>query len=378
MMTSRERLFAALNGTPTDRVPVWLLFPYHTTSYYVDVRTHPKYRPVFEKSLQYAVTLDRRNLSVPLHTPDVRTYHEETVEGEWHVVRNCVEFGSERLCGETRTNGIETTTTKLLETDDDLELFASLPIEADPEQLAAFLDRQLPDYLREKGEFPEEYGAMMLDLGEPISVLYHASNLQSYALWSLTRSETVEQLLRRIMAHYRIVYGYCLERGLADVYFLVGSEVASPPLVSRNTFQRWVVPFARELIDMIQGYGKKVIQHYHGQIRTILPDFLTMAPDGLHTIEAPPIGNCTLTQAFDILGDSVTLIGNLQYDDFRAFSPGQMQEAVRNVLDECRGKRFILSPTAGPFDWDAPPAIIRNYDVFMDAAWRYDAPQTYA
>ena len=36
-MTPWQRLFAALEGEPTDRVPVWLLFPYHRFSSYVDV-----------------------------------------------------------------------------------------------------------------------------------------------------------------------------------------------------------------------------------------------------------------------------------------------------------------------------------------------------
>ena len=92
-MNARERLFAALEGKPTDRVPIWLLFPYHPTYYYIDVRSHPDYKPIFEVSKKYAIMLNRRNLgtpsdaprlrkrkeSIPLFTPDV-TYHSEDVE----------------------------------------------------------------------------------------------------------------------------------------------------------------------------------------------------------------------------------------------------------------------------------------------------------
>jgi uroporphyrinogen-III decarboxylase len=144
--------------------------------------------------------------------------------------------------------------------------------------------------------------------------------------------------------------------------------MASPPLVSRATFQRWVVPFAQELIALIHSYGKRVIQHYHGQIREILPDFVTMGADGLHTIEAPPIGNCTLTEAYRLTDERITLIGNIQYDDFRALPPAGMQRLVRDVLSEVGDRRFILSPTAGPFDPDAPAEVIRNYLAFLDAA----------
>jgi uroporphyrinogen-III decarboxylase len=165
------------------------------------------------------------------------------------------------------------------------------------------------------------------------------------------------------------VYRYFLERNLADVYFMVGSELASPPLVSRKTFQRWILPYATELIEMIHNHGAKVIQHYHGMIKQILPDFVSMAPDALHTIEAPPVGNCTFTEAYQIVGDKIVLIGNIQYDNFRSDTPAQMAEAVRAVLNECKGKRLILSPSAGPYEPAISERIQANYLTFMKTAW---------
>lgn len=115
----------ALRGDPVARVPAWLLFPYHRLGCYVDVRTHPAYRPVAEAARTLAVTLNRRHAGVALHAPEVAWEHADAVR--------------------------------------------------------AFLDR--------------------------------------------------------VMIQKRIVYRWCLERELADVYFLVGSELASPPLVSRATFR---------------------------------------------------------------------------------------------------------------------------------------------
>lgn len=66
---------------------------------------------------------------------------------------------------------------KLLVTDDDLEFFCSLPIDLNTPRIYAQLNAYLPLYLRELKEFPLVLGAMMLDLGEPIESLYHASNL---------------------------------------------------------------------------------------------------------------------------------------------------------------------------------------------------------
>ncbi len=150
---------------------------------------------------------------------------------------------------------------------------------------------------------------------------------------------------------------------------MVGSELAAPPLVSHDTFRRWVVPYAKELIQLVHSYDKKVIQHFHGQIYDLLPDFLDMSPDALHTIEAPPIGNCTLEQAFDIVGDRMTLVGNIQYDDFRSFTPEKMKQTVRSMRRRFAGKRLIISPTAGPFDPEPPPRLNENYHALLDGAF---------
>ena len=370
-MTSRERLFAALKGEPTDRVPVWLLFPYHKTGYYVDVRTNPCYVPVFEESRRTAVMLDRRNLGMPLWVPEVAVSNAAFTENGWDVKRTTLRCGDDELFSETRRSDGETLVRKMLTTDADLETLLRFPVETDRRRIEAHLDGILLAYRREQSEFPADYGSMMLDQGEPIGALYAMADLESLAIWSLTHSDAVVRFLERVMLQKRIVYEYCLERDLADIYFLVGSEMAAPPFVSLATFRRWIMPYATELIGRIHARGKFVIQHFHGHIREVLPEFLPMGPDGLHTIEAPPVGNCTFAQAYDVVGDRITLIGNIQYDCFRSYSPARMAQAVREVLDECRGRRFILSPTAGPYEETIPASMTENYLTFLKAAWEH-------
>ncbi len=373
-MNARTRLFAALRGEPTDRVPVWLLFPYHRAGYYGDVRSEPSYAPVVAAADACAITLNRRHLGVHQFTPEVRESYEQIREGGDTLDRWYIEYRGQRIFAETRSGPGGTRIKRLLSTDAELEFYCALPLNLDPAAITAELDAQLPRYLEEKAEFPEPLGAMMLDLGEPVGVLYHSSNLEEYAVWSLTHADLVAGFLEGRMQQVRQVYRYCLEHRLADVYFLVGSELASPPLVSRATFQRWVVPYAAELIGMIRAAGAYAIQHYHGQIREILPDFLTMAPHALHTIESPPIGDCTLTEAYRVVGDRIALIGNVQYDEFRALTPERMADAVRGVLAEARGRRLILSPTAGPYEPSLTPHQVANYLAFVKTAWEHPWP----
>ena len=366
-MNSRERLFAALRGEPTDHVPVWLLYPHDRVGYYADVRSLEVYRPVCERIPRQAITLNRRNLNMPLYSPAVKCWDEDCGGGVW---RHWVEGPDGTRLHSENGPGYKKC---LLETDEDLEAWATLPFLTDEREIVAALESRAEAFQREKNAFPKELGSMMLDLGEPISPIYHSANLESYAIWSITHNEVVKQILERLMTRDRLIYSWCLERELAEVYFLVGSELASPPLLSRATFQEWVVPRARELIRMIRSAGAFAIQHYHGQIREILDGFVEMAPHALHTIEAPPVGNCTFTQAYDAVKRDITLIGNIQYDEFRSRTPDEMRAAVRDVLEECRGRRLILSPSAGPFDAAPPQRVIENYVAFLDEAWRWGA-----
>lgn len=372
-MTPRQRLFRALDGEPTDQPPVWLLFPFHPTGYYVDVRAHTDYRPIFDFSRdQGVIMLNRRNLRAPSHAPDVICTEEDIRTPQGAVHRCTMSHHGLRLhSDQPREQGA--TGKKLLSSDEDIGVFCQLPLEDNEARITAALEVQLEQYRREQSAFPLDCGAMMLDLGSPVNQLYHAAVLEEYAIWSLTHDALIVAWLERKMNQLEIIYRFCLERDLADVYFLVGSELASPPLVSRKTFQRWVVPYESRLIALVHSYGKRVIQHYHGQIREILPDFVTMNPDGLHTIEAPPIGDCTLSQAYEGTQSSITLIGNIQYDEFRSATVTEMKARVRETLDEVGGRRFILSPTAGPFDENPLQAFIDNYLAFIDAAATYSS-----
>ena len=366
-MTNSERLFAVLNGEPCDRVPIWLLFPYHPYSSYVDVPNIPQYKPIWESALKNTIMLNRRNMGAEMYSDAVTRRHEDVVEDGWQIKRDVIEYNGKSIVSEYREKDGCTEQIKFIENEDDLEFFCSLPINNDKDKIYAEMSEKLAQYQKDKSEFPEEMGSMMLDLGEPIGNLYSAAKLTEYPIWSITHDELIVDFLNRNMERYRHIYQFCLENDLAEIYFLVGSELASPPMVSRDTFQRWIVPFAQELIAMVHAHGKKAIQHYHGQVKEILLDFLTMAPDALHTIEAPPIGNCTFTEAFDVVGDKIALIGNVQYDSFRSHTQEEMKQEVQDILEECKGKRLILSPSAGPFDADISDNMVKNYLAFIEA-----------
>lgn len=364
-MTNRERIIGTLRGEPVDRVPIWLLFPWDRTSYYTDVRKEPSYAPVIEAMTRKASILNRRNFDLDPFATDFR----RAFPGKVFAASLSRQLSTAEVTAGNSSPLIAAG--RFLEDENDLETFLTLPILEDTGAVEAALELHLPRYLKERASFPLDTGAMMLDLGEPVQTLYGASNLLEYPVWSITHRDEISAFLRRLQAHYLAKYRFCLDRDLADVYFLVGSELAAPPMVGPETFHDWVMPFQKELIDLIRSYGKLSITHFHGQIRDRLDDFISLGPDGLHTIEEPPTGNCPLAEALDRVDNRITLIGTIQYDQFRALDPEGMRAEVRRVLDTAKGKRFILSPSAGPFHLTLDARMRDNYLAFLDEGDRY-------
>ena len=106
--------------------------------------------------------------------------------------------------------------------------------------------------------------------------------------------------------------------------------------------QRAVRQVCKGIVDLIRSYGKKSILHYHGQLYDVLDGMKQIGPDALHTIEAPPVGNCTIAQAREELGDMI-LIGNVQYDDLAHQSREEIAAQVRAAVAEGGGAVYPIA-----------------------------------
>lgn len=366
-MTSKERLTRLFAGQEVDRVPIWLLFPYHRLGCYADVYNQPSYRPLLPYIEQYCDTFDRRNYGRGVFcyngNPEIaQRTHVEVMNGEPVEVREV------RYRDLVLRHFVETTPSgkQIRHFVDDpalLERIADIPyVPSEPD---------FSQYAREREELGDR-GLMMMDLGDPLCPLYHLCSAADFAIWSLTDYEEMLAFTDRMYERVYALYKTYLENNVGDVFFLVGAEFAGPPLVSPDKFNALAVRYIKGIVDLIRSYGKHSILHYHGNLYRVLDGMREINPDGLHTIEAPPIGDCTLTQARERLGNMI-LIGNVQYDDIQRCSREEIDAMVKAAVEEARGGRFILSPTAGPYEDHIPQRMVDNYIAFIEAGHRYGA-----
>ena len=137
-MTNRERLFSALRGDAIDRTPTWLLFPYHPTPYYANVRATPSYAEVQALSEYACVILDRRNLGNSPFAPSVDITQTEHVENGLEILRTEYHHGQDVLYSEQSQYG---TVKYILQDETDLKALANFPINTDPTRIAAELEK---------------------------------------------------------------------------------------------------------------------------------------------------------------------------------------------------------------------------------------------
>ncbi len=365
-LTSKERLTRLFNNQEIDRVPIWLLFPYHRYGSYVDVYNIPCYKRLTDYIEKYCDTFDRRSYDTGFcynANPDINSFWQERNKNGNTYKEYIVKYKDLEFIKYTRTGTDSTKVKYLIEDVDSLERIVSIPYNAPKPYVSS--------YTKEKEELGDR-GLMMINLPDPLSPLYSIMSASDFSICSLT---DYDKLIAFTDVMYQRVYDYTkylLEHHIGEVFFIIGCEFAGPPLVSPDKFNELSTRYVKGIVDLIRIYEKKSIVHYHGNLLDIRGGVNHMNPDGLHTIEAPPIGNCTISQARDILGDMI-LIGNIQYDDLAHCDPKQIEQLVKTIMDEGKSGRLILSPTAGPYEEFIGEKMINNYIAMVDAGVKFGA-----
>jgi uroporphyrinogen decarboxylase len=366
-MTSRERLWAVLNGQEPDRVPIWMLYPREELPYYVDVHNLPSYARVMPLIWAETDWLDRRGIPTPpFYTSAAQIESQVDIRDGWTVTRRVLHTPLGDLTSEHRLeaeNASGATTEYYCRDISDLEKVLSIPYEPAEPDLTAFHDA---------GARLGEAGLMMVSLSMPIGVAYGLTHPQTFAIWSLTERDMLVRFTKIMFEREYAFLKKALEAGAGPVFFTVGTEFVAPPMCSPAAFDALITPFDAPLFELIHSYGGKVIVHHHGNTHAILERIADLGSDGIQPIEEPPIGDCTFAEAKRRIGEHVCLIGSVQYDDFQRLAPDEMEELVkRQIRDAAPGGGMILAPTAGPYAAELTERQQENTIRFIEAGLKW-------
>ena len=364
-MTGKERLLRLFNGKDLDRVPIWLLFPYFSSKAYANIFEAESYKSIIGKIYKHTEIIDRRSFDTGFcfnTHPDIKSETRNYRENGDIVSEHVISCKGIELKSTVRRTGENTAVESFVKDINDLDRILSLPYLPPKPDTAKFM--------LECAELGER-GLMGVDLADPLSILHSICSETDFCIFTITDTGKVCEFLDVMFERVYDTYKYLLEQGVGPVFWISGAEFAVPPMVSPAYFGQLVVKYTKKLCDLIRDCGMWSMIHCHGKIGKVLNDLKEIGFDSLHPIEAPPMGDCTLTTARNCLGKDVILAGNIQYGDLWEKSEEEIEELVKCAIDEGKTGRFMLAATGGPSALEISENVSRNYSKVIDAALKY-------
>jgi uroporphyrinogen decarboxylase len=161
-----------------------------------------------------------------------------------------------------------------------------------------------------------------------------------------------------------IIYGTAVAQAGADIVW-VSDPTSSGDKVSKETWVKYGLPYAKRLITSLKKNRVYVFMHMCGDTNDRLDTFLETGVDGMSLSE-----KVDLAYAREIMGDDIVILGNVDLKSENAFStPTQIEEQARMGIEKGRGKKgkFVLSSGCMTLG-DVPP---ENIKALVSAARKY-------
>lgn len=358
-MTGKERLIAALDRKPTDRLPATT---HHVLDYFMDTYMDGRHYLDFFRDMK----LD------PIFWVD--DWKQAQQYDDWRIEKEVLpdsQYFTERLYIHTPVK-----TLQMLIQSNPYTSWVSEPLIKDKKDIE-ILERYMPAPVANKqmiqnasAEHPDclirGTVACLSPLGQPgtwqeLTMLY---GVEDSIIETYDDPEWVEEALT-VIRNKKIQYVDSLEGCPFDVLELGGGS-ASTTVISPGIFEEFVAPYDAAIIEKMHERGQRVVYHTCGGMMPILEQLAEMKPNALETFT--PIGmggDVDLAEAKKRIGDKVCMIGGFdQGHHLFGCSKDETRKQVRKCFEAAgEGGGFILSPSDHFFDVD-----LELVKVFADEA----------
>ncbi len=379
-MTSRERIIRTMRGERTDRIPIWFLrsrnpFPAIDAEEAVLFRDGWKnHDENFKEFVRYCTengtdvlqmfsfkAFDRRFLLI---SDEYVLRESRKVDDQTYLITYTVRTPGGKLTYEEMFKRDVTTVwlhKPLVESVADAEKLLSVPYEFEPFDTAPFFAEQ---------EALGEKGLLSPWVSNPLVCVSHLLRFENFFIWCAQERSLMERLLETACERINTALEYILVKNAGPIIRFGGTEQATPPMMSPEMFDAFVVRYDSRLMELVHRHGKLVHLHCHGKIKAVLEKLVQIGVDATDPVEGPPSGDVTLAQAKRRVGDRMTLIGNIQISDFEFLSSGEMYElAKRTVMAGGKG-RFMLSASDYPLS-RMSDRMLDNFKRAVDAGLEF-------
>lgn len=380
-MTRRERLMATLRGEPVDRPAVCFyeldgVTQDETNPDPFNVFTHPSWKPLLELVREKT---DRIVMcSVPfVHAPSewdkrtrVTSYYD--VSGSRHEETE-IRLDTCTLHHHTRRDlDIDTVwiLEHLIKDEEELEAWIRFPEE----------EIGTPDYRRTL-EIEKELGdsgIIMLETGDAICELATLLGMENFMVFAMTETELFERALDKIQRVLVKKAARVAEDLPGRLWRIYGPEYACAPYLPPALYEKYVLGYDKELVDLIHKYGGYARLHQHGRQKDILEYTVATGCDGIDPMEPAPQGDVSLLEVRRKYGKELVLFGNLEICDIEQLSQSEFEKKVEQALLEgtCgEGRGFVLMPSACPLGRELAENTWKNYQKILEVVERFSGKE---
>lgn len=365
-MTSRERLLAALECRKTDRVPIstYELCGYNSLSF---ENIQPSYAQLMDviREKTDAVTMwnptSDEIIAQTACVPDIQTKEERV--GKMTTYTKTLKIGGRELRQVLKVEDDIVTVWQVkhwCDSIEDVDAFMSLPYEP--------VTYNFSDYSRIFSETGDN-GIIMLTMADPMCVAAELMSFGDFTVWAMTESEHFKKTLDKIHERNMQNYKRMLDTQAVDLYRIVGPEYCTPPYLPPYMFDEYVVPYVKDICDLIHSYGKKVRIHSHGKISRVLDGIINTGADAIDPAEDIPDGDISLKDVKKKLQNKMCVFGNIQLKMLENSSEQEVRDYVKYCMDSAKeGYGYVIMPTAAPINIPLSPKTRDNYLAFIDEA----------
>ncbi|MDK1021309.1 MAG: uroporphyrinogen decarboxylase family protein [Candidatus Hydrogenedentes bacterium] len=348
-MNSRERILAAINCEPVDRIP---------TDMWATAEVRRKLTDYFGEgvSLWKELHIDGMGYVFPRYAGPAPP---AAPEGE------SVDFWGVRTKRVPHEGGaydeVSFCPLASVQTLDDLDAYAW------PQ--ADWFDYS---HMRERAERVRK--TRVVNCGAMMPFFHHNAlrGLEQSLLDPLVEPELTHEILKRLTDFFYEQYFRIFEtcEGLIDLAGVtddLGSQVG--PLMSLDVYREFYAPHHKRLIDLCHEFGVKVFHHDDGGIRPFIPILVDMGIDVLNPIQWA-CRDMDMKELKSKFGGKICFHGAIENQKILPFgTPEDVREEVRHCIDSLAsdGTGYILA-SCHNIQVNTP---VENIIAMYDEAWHY-------
>lgn len=210
-------------------------------------------------------------------------------------------------------------------------------------------DYQTPDISKVSGDlirrFAEETDFFVFaQIGGPISMVNELIGMEDYMVYSLTNTEEIAELARKIMIYEVQKAKLFIDNGANGILLADDMAFNTGLLLPPYIMEEVAFPFYESMIREIKAYKDvPIVLHTDGNINMVLDRIVELGFDGIQSLQ--PSAGMDIKEVKEKYGDKLCLIGNIDLDYIMTFAP--VEEVKQNVEETIRvaakGSGFILS-----------------------------------